>query len=79
MFNSFSNSIKVNFVFINNAILSPSQIPSLAEWVQGEESAEFTNTLGEQITVRICDTQDGTATLLAKVLHSKPDLVNEEK
>lgn len=43
-------------------------IPSLAEWVQGEESAEFTNTLGEQITVRICDTQDSTATLLAKVL-----------
>uniref|UniRef100_A0A0P4W3X4 inositol-1,4-bisphosphate 1-phosphatase n=1 Tax=Scylla olivacea TaxID=85551 RepID=A0A0P4W3X4_SCYOL len=43
-------------------------IPSLAQWVQGEESAEFTNTLGEKITVRICDTQDGTATLLAKVL-----------
>ncbi|XP_050730549.1 inositol polyphosphate 1-phosphatase-like isoform X2 [Eriocheir sinensis] len=43
-------------------------IPSLAEWVQGEESAEFTNTLGEKITVRICDTQNGTATLLAKVL-----------
>ena len=49
----------------------PLQIPSLAEWVQGEESAEFTNTLGEKITVRICDTQDGTATLLAKV-HHKP-------
>ncbi|XP_042204830.1 inositol polyphosphate 1-phosphatase-like [Homarus americanus] len=43
-------------------------IPSLGDHVQGEESAEFTNTLGEKITVRICDTQQETAILLAKVL-----------
>ncbi|XP_045606962.2 inositol polyphosphate 1-phosphatase [Procambarus clarkii] len=43
-------------------------IPNLGDHVHGEESAEFTNTLGEKIIVQICDTQQETATLLAKVL-----------
>ncbi|XP_071550255.1 inositol polyphosphate 1-phosphatase isoform X2 [Panulirus ornatus] len=43
-------------------------IPSLGDYVQGEESAEFTNTLGEKIIVQICDTQQETAVLLSKVL-----------
>ncbi|KAK8735938.1 hypothetical protein OTU49_005131, partial [Cherax quadricarinatus] len=43
-------------------------IPSLGDHVHGEESAEFTNTLGEKIIVKICDTRQETATLLAKVL-----------
>ncbi|XP_066959706.1 inositol polyphosphate 1-phosphatase [Macrobrachium rosenbergii] len=43
-------------------------IPSLEDYVQGEESAEFTNTLGEKITVKICETEKETANLLAKVL-----------
>ncbi|CAL4091665.1 unnamed protein product, partial [Meganyctiphanes norvegica] len=42
--------------------------PSLGPHVHGEESAEFTNTLGENITVRVCETQEQTANLLAKVL-----------
>jgi len=42
--------------------------PSLGPHVHGEESAEFTNTLGEKITVKVCDTQEQTAELLSKVL-----------
>lgn len=42
--------------------------PSLGPHVHGEESAEFTNTLGENITVRVCETKEQTADLLAKVL-----------
>lgn len=44
------------------------KIPSLGDHVQGEESAEFTNTLGEKITVRVCESEEETATLLGKVL-----------
>ncbi|XP_069988751.1 inositol polyphosphate 1-phosphatase isoform X3 [Penaeus vannamei] len=43
-------------------------IPSLGEHVHGEESAEFTNTLGERVIVQICATKEETATLLEKVL-----------
>ena len=46
------------------------QVPSLGDHIQGEESAEFTNTLGEQITVKIFDNERETANLLAKVRSS---------
>ena len=39
--------------------------------MQGEESNEFTNTLGEKIKVRICDTQEETSALLCKVLDGR--------
>ena len=40
------------------------QIPTL----QGEESNEFTNTLGEKICVKVCESQEETSDLLKKVL-----------
>ncbi|KAK4289633.1 hypothetical protein Pmani_037413 [Petrolisthes manimaculis] len=47
--------------------------PVLSEYVRGEESAEFTNTLGETITVMVCPTQQETAQLLAKVLNDNKE------
>ena len=38
---------------------------------QGEETNEFTNTLGENIKVRICDTQEETSALLCRVLDGR--------
>ncbi|XP_076057821.1 inositol polyphosphate 1-phosphatase isoform X2 [Oratosquilla oratoria] len=45
------------------------QFPNLGQNVHGEESAQFTNTLGETITVQVCETKELTAQLLAKVLN----------
>ncbi|KAB7499176.1 Inositol polyphosphate 1-phosphatase [Armadillidium nasatum] len=42
------------------------KFPNLAEHVKGEENSSFTNTLGEKIDVCICDSQNETASLLAK-------------
>jgi len=42
--------------------------PDLADNILGEESNEFTNTLGEKIKVRVCETQEETSKLLYKVL-----------
>ncbi|KAK7066741.1 Inositol polyphosphate-1-phosphatase [Halocaridina rubra] len=42
-------------------------IPALGNHVQGEENAEFTNTLGEKITVKVYDTEEETASLLSKI------------
>ncbi|XP_069841423.1 inositol polyphosphate 1-phosphatase isoform X2 [Dendropsophus ebraccatus] len=40
----------------------------LEENVRGEESNEFTNELGEKIIVKVCPTEEETASLLQKVL-----------
>jgi len=42
--------------------------PDLADHIQGEESNEFTNTLGEKINVKVCPTQEETSNLLKQVL-----------
>jgi len=42
--------------------------PDLADHIQGEESNEFTNTLGEKICVKVCESQEETSDLLKKVL-----------
>jgi len=42
--------------------------PDLADHIQGEESNEFTNTLGEKINVKVCPTQEETSALLKQVL-----------
>jgi len=42
--------------------------PDLADHIQGEESNEFTNTLGEKICVKVCASQEETSELLKKVL-----------
>ncbi|XP_013391886.1 inositol polyphosphate 1-phosphatase [Lingula anatina] len=44
------------------------QFPGLEKFVYGEEESEFTNTNGETIHVRVCDTVEETCSLLAKVL-----------
>lgn len=36
--------------------------------IRGEENNSFTNTLGEQVHVRVCDKVEETASLLEKVL-----------
>jgi inositol polyphosphate 1-phosphatase len=48
---------------------------------QGEESAEFTNTLGENIRVRVCSSIEETSQLLSRVLdgrQSAADLLAKE-
>ena len=37
--------------------------------IRGEENNSFTNTLGEQIDVHVCDKVEETASLLEKVLN----------
>lgn len=44
------------------------KFPGLEKNVRGEESNEFTNELGEKITVQVCPTEEETASLLQKVL-----------
>ena len=39
--------------------------------IQGEETSEFTNTLGEKIKVQICDTKEETSALLCRVLDGR--------
>ncbi|XP_020849264.1 inositol polyphosphate 1-phosphatase [Phascolarctos cinereus] len=46
-----------------------SKFPGLENHIYGEESNEFTNELGEKITVKICPTEEETAELLSKVLN----------
>lgn len=46
--------------------------------IRGEENNSFTNTLGEQVEVRVCKTVQETASLLEKVLdgnHSASSLL----
>ena len=45
--------------------------PGLKEDIFGEESNKFTNTLGESVQVRVCDTQNDTSKLLSKVLDGR--------
>ncbi|KAM4836124.1 inositol polyphosphate 1-phosphatase [Thomomys bottae] len=45
------------------------KFPGLGEKILGEESNEFTNDLGETITVELCSTEEETAELLSKVLN----------
>uniref|UniRef100_F6XX24 Inositol polyphosphate 1-phosphatase n=1 Tax=Monodelphis domestica TaxID=13616 RepID=F6XX24_MONDO len=44
------------------------KFPGLENHIYGEESNEFTNELGEKITVKVCPTEEETAQLLSKVL-----------
>jgi len=44
------------------------QYPSLCSKINGEESAEFTNSLGESITVRVCASECDTVALLGRVM-----------
>ncbi|XP_007888343.1 inositol polyphosphate 1-phosphatase [Callorhinchus milii] len=44
------------------------KFPGLEDHIFGEESNEFTNSLGEKIKVNICGTESETALLLSKVL-----------
>lgn len=46
------------------------QYPSLCSKINGEESAEFTNSLGESITVRVCASECDTVALLGRVMDS---------
>ena len=39
----------------------------VADFVKGEESASFTNTLGECITVKVCESEELTSQLLTTV------------
>ncbi|MCL4122769.1 UNVERIFIED_CONTAM: hypothetical protein GTU68_041522 [Idotea baltica] len=52
------------------------KFPNLADHVRGEENASFTNTLGEKIEVCVCESQNDTATLLAKVLDGNVEAAN---
>ncbi|KAM9037164.1 inositol polyphosphate 1-phosphatase [Sarcophilus harrisii] len=45
------------------------KFPGLENHIYGEESNEFTNELGEKITVKVCPTEEETAQLLSKVLN----------
>ncbi|XP_053521108.1 inositol polyphosphate 1-phosphatase [Artibeus jamaicensis] len=45
------------------------KFPGLGEKIFGEESNEFTNDLGEKITLRLCPTEEETVELLGKVLN----------
>ncbi|KAM4024693.1 inositol polyphosphate 1-phosphatase isoform 1-T3 [Anomaloglossus baeobatrachus] len=44
------------------------KFPGLEKNVRGEESNEFTNELGEKIIVKVCPTEEETASLLQRVL-----------
>ena len=44
------------------------QFPSLKPHIYGEESNEFTNTKGQQVTVRVCETLQSTTDLLSIAL-----------
>ncbi|XP_040498729.1 inositol polyphosphate 1-phosphatase [Ursus maritimus] len=44
------------------------KFPGLGKKILGEESNEFTNDLGEKITLRLCPTEEETVELLSKVL-----------
>ncbi|KAG7463831.1 hypothetical protein MATL_G00180820 [Megalops atlanticus] len=44
------------------------QFPGLENNIFGEESNEFMNGLGEKIQVQVCETEQGTSSLLSKVL-----------
>ncbi|XP_037705692.1 inositol polyphosphate 1-phosphatase [Choloepus didactylus] len=46
------------------------RFPGLGKNISGEESNEFTNDLGEKITLRLCSTEEETGALLSKVLNS---------
>ena len=37
--------------------------------IRGEENSSFTNTLGEQVQVRVCEKVEETASLLERVLN----------
>lgn len=45
------------------------KFPGLEKKIFGEESNEFTNDLGEKITLRLCPTEEETVELLSKVLN----------
>ncbi|XP_051886006.1 inositol polyphosphate 1-phosphatase-like [Pristis pectinata] len=45
------------------------KFPGLEDHIFGEESNEFTNSLGEKIKVGVCATEEDTAELLSKVLN----------
>ncbi|MBZ3880293.1 Inositol polyphosphate 1-phosphatase [Sciurus carolinensis] len=45
------------------------KFPGLEKNIFGEESNEFTNDLGEKITIKLCSTEEETAQLLSKVLN----------
>uniref|UniRef100_A0A8C8YUT8 inositol-1,4-bisphosphate 1-phosphatase n=1 Tax=Prolemur simus TaxID=1328070 RepID=A0A8C8YUT8_PROSS len=45
------------------------KFPGLEKNIFGEESNEFTNDLGEKITLRLCSTEEETVELLSKVLN----------
>ncbi|XP_006878996.1 PREDICTED: inositol polyphosphate 1-phosphatase [Elephantulus edwardii] len=45
------------------------KFPGLKDKISGEESNEFTNDLGEKITMRLCSTEAETVELLSKVLN----------
>ncbi|XP_026883792.2 inositol polyphosphate 1-phosphatase [Electrophorus electricus] len=44
------------------------QFPELSGFIHGEESNKFENGLGESVTVTVCNKEEDTAALLAKVL-----------
>lgn len=46
------------------------EFPDLAEHVKGEENNTFSNTLGESVTVEVCENFNDTAKLLEKVLNN---------
>ncbi|XP_003478827.1 inositol polyphosphate 1-phosphatase isoform X1 [Cavia porcellus] len=46
------------------------KFPGLEKNIFGEESNEFTNDLGEKITIKVCSTEEETTELLSKVLGS---------
>ena len=59
-------SITVHVIFSVLYILR--QFPAVKDNIRGEENNSFTNTLGEQVHVHICQRVEETASLLEKVL-----------
>ena len=76
------NSIKnLRYTLNENYIERPLLVSYLPYSFQGEESAEFTNTLGENIRVRVCSSIEETSQLLSRVLDGRPsaaDLLAKE-
>ena len=81
-FQNVQNSIKNLRYTLNENYIERLLLVSYSPYsFQGEESAEFTNTLGENIRVRVCSSIEETSQLLSRVLdgrQSAADLLAKE-
>lgn len=49
------------------------QYPAVRDNIQGEETATFSNSLGETVELTLTDSQENTANLLEKILNGDSD------